>query len=99
VTATATHQTIGEFFVALSKDPQLLATFELDVEQALEESGLSLDDRELVQSGDITRIHKAIRGEGDGWDSIVWTAMSPPNRAEGDGWDSIVWSAMSPPSR
>lgn len=55
-TATPTRVTIEEFFIALSKDADLLAAFTFDREQALEESGLSPDDRELVASGDIDRI-------------------------------------------
>ena len=80
MTATATNTTIGDFFVALGNDSELLATFELDPAQALGQSGLSPDDRELVASGDIDRIHDAIRAEGDGWDSIVWPAMSGSSR-------------------
>lgn len=56
-----------QFLNSLSTDPILAAAFKQDADAVLSTSRLSIEERELLKSGNAAKIHEALSSTGETW--------------------------------
>lgn len=80
------------FMVRLASDPERLSAFIADPERAMNEAGLSDEERQLVRSGDQNRLYAALASRP----AVHAAASAPPAPAPADPPGVILVPVRSP---